>query len=386
MKILIIRNYPSYMAVNNNTYNIQEVGLAKALVRKGHTCDIVFWTDKQKETVTIPVDESGAVHVVYKHGKTALKNTIFTNCNDLFEQYNILQPCEYNQMQAWLLAKTYPEKTVIYHGPYYSPFNKRYNIMCRIFDFLFLRLYIRKGTKFLVKSDMAKKFLVRKGIREENVKTVGVGIDIQMLSFKGEECTEPLYINMKRSCEDELKLLYIGKFEERRDILFLIDIFKKVTEKNPNTRLYMIGTGDSEYLKQALTYMENLGIRDRIVWQEKMEQKYLSEVYREADFFLLPTEYEIFGMVLLEAMYYGNIVLTTCNGGSSTLISSGINGFILNNKDAEEWANCIIQTYGNKTQMKQIQKNATSEISEHFTWDALANKFIKQYEKKLRGE
>ena len=40
MKILIIRNFPSYMAVKNNTYNIQEVGLAKALVRKGHFCDI----------------------------------------------------------------------------------------------------------------------------------------------------------------------------------------------------------------------------------------------------------------------------------------------------------------------------------------------------------
>ena len=33
------------MAVKNNTYNIQEVGLAKALVRQGHVCDIVFWTE-----------------------------------------------------------------------------------------------------------------------------------------------------------------------------------------------------------------------------------------------------------------------------------------------------------------------------------------------------
>ena len=34
MKVLIVRNYPSYMEVKNNTYNIQEVGLAKALVKK----------------------------------------------------------------------------------------------------------------------------------------------------------------------------------------------------------------------------------------------------------------------------------------------------------------------------------------------------------------
>ena len=51
MKILIIRNYPSYMDVEKNTYNIQEVGLAKALVRKGNICDIVFWTDKEEKEV-----------------------------------------------------------------------------------------------------------------------------------------------------------------------------------------------------------------------------------------------------------------------------------------------------------------------------------------------
>lgn len=67
------------MAVKNNTYNIQEVGLAKALVRKGHICDIVFWTDKKEETITIPVDDAGSIHVFYRHGMTMLKNTVYTN-------------------------------------------------------------------------------------------------------------------------------------------------------------------------------------------------------------------------------------------------------------------------------------------------------------------
>ena len=65
MKILIIRTFPSYMSVKNNTYNIQEVGLAKALVRKGHICDIVFWTDKEEEIVEVPVDNMRTVRVFY---------------------------------------------------------------------------------------------------------------------------------------------------------------------------------------------------------------------------------------------------------------------------------------------------------------------------------
>lgn len=377
MKILIIRNFPSYMAVKNNTYNIQEVGLAKALVRRGHVCDIIFWTDKQEETVTIPVDKAGVVHAFYKHGKTMLKNTIFTGCDDLFEQYDILQPCEYNQMQAWLLATKQPQKTVIYHGPYYCPFNKRYNLMCKVFDAIFLKQYIKQGTRFLVKSEMAREFLVGKGIKSENVKTVGVGIDAQMLSTTKTECSEPLYHAMN-SDNRRMKLLYIGRFEERRDIPFIVDVFKKVLDKKPDARLYMIGTGDAEYLKYAFAYMDNAGVRDKIVWQEKMEQKYLSSVYKQADFFLLPTEYEIFGMVLLEAMYYGNVVLTTRNGGSSTLIQNGKNGFVFDKKDAGQWANAVLSLSEEKK--ASIQQNAQKTIADGFTWDELAEKFEEIYQ------
>ena len=380
MKILIIRNFPTFMSVKKNTSNIQEVGLAKALVRKGHVCDIVFWTDKQEETVTIPVEGATAVHVFYKRGKTCFKNTIFTGIDALFDSYDILQPCEYNQMQAWILAKKYPEKTVIYHGPYYSRFNKRYNLMCKIFDAFFLKQYIKQGTNFLTKSEMAKKFLIEKGIPKSNVSAVGVGIDVQMLSTREEVCTEPLYQAMKIQ-KSGIKLLYIGRFEARRDIPFIVDVFKKIADKKSDARLYMVGTGDPKYLKMIFTYMKNQGIQDKVIWQERMEQKYLSNVYRQADFFLLPTEYEIFGMVLLEAMYYGNVVLTTQNGGSSTLIDNGRNGFSLGEKDAEIWANKILDM--SEEQRKDIQKNAHDTVADSFTWDKLVKKFLKEYKIKL---
>lgn len=363
------------MAVKNNTYNIQEVGLAKALVRKGHICDIIFWTDTADETVVLPVENCGEVHVFYRLGKSVIKNTVYAGCEEMFSHYDVLQPAEYNQMQAWLLARKYPNKTVIYHGPYYSSFNKRYNLMCKVFDALFLKQYIKLGTRFLVKSGLAKQFLVKKGIKEENIRVVGVGIDTQMLSNVEVTCNETLYQEIKNDSSD-MKLLYIGRFEERRDIPFIIDVFKGVLEKNPTARLYMVGTGDKEYVDMVFFYMEKVGVREKIVWQEKMEQKYLANIYRWADFFLLPTEYEIFGMVLLEAMYYGNVVLTTRNGGSSTLIQNGENGFIIR-KDSDKWAECVVRLSDEKR--CKIGKNASYTIKENFTWDHLASEFESEY-------
>ena len=136
MKILIVRPWPSVLDVTKNTYNIQEVGLAKALVKRGHPTDILFWTDGDEMTVKVEVEGAKPIHVFYRHGKVLLKNVWFKGQEKLFARYDVLQTAEYNQMFSWHLAGKYPEKTVVYHGPYYSPFNKNYNRMCRVFDAL----------------------------------------------------------------------------------------------------------------------------------------------------------------------------------------------------------------------------------------------------------
>lgn len=377
MKILIIRSYPSYMAVTNATYNIQEIGLAKALARKDHQCDVLLWTDKQEEVREVPVGGAGVVRVYYRRGCTALKNTVYVGCKELYDAYDILQPSEYNQIQSWLLAGKYPGKTVIYHGPYYCAFNKRYNLMCKVFDAFFLNRYRKLGTKFLTKSAMATDFLLSKGIREDNIATVGVGMDGQMLMSPKGQCDDLLYHQI--GSDDSLKLLYIGKLESRRNIPFLLQVFQCVLKRHPAARLYIIGDGEESYKNKVRSLIEECGIKDRVQWQEKMEQKYLSQIYSCADFFLLPTRYEIFGMVLLEAMYYGNIVLTTQNGGSATLIRHGENGFVLDMDDADSWAERIISIYRNSVAMQEISDYAVKTVSNKYTWDALVDAFVKQY-------
>ena len=181
MKILIIRPWPSLLDVTKNTYNIQEVGLAKALVKRGHSTDILFWTDGDEMTVEVEAEGGKPIRVFYRHGKVLLKNVWFSGQDALFAQYDVLQTAEYNQMFSWHLAGKYPEKTVIYHGPYYSPFNKNYNRMCRVFDAFFVGRYRRRGTRFLTKSELARKFLLEKRLSPEQVTTVGVGIDAELL-------------------------------------------------------------------------------------------------------------------------------------------------------------------------------------------------------------
>ena len=89
-------------------------------------------------------------------------------------------------------------------------------------------------------------------------------------------------------------------------------------------------------------------------------------------------------MVLLEAMYYHSVVLTTLNGGSSTLIDNNKNGFILTLNNAKEWADCIEIFSSDKNAMLNICDMASRKIQEGFTWDKLADQFIEHYNKVLQ--
>lgn len=84
-----------------------------------------------------------------------------------------------------------------------------------------------------------------------------------------------------------------------------------------------------------------------------------------------------------KAMYYGAVVLTTRNGGSSTLIKNGVNGFIIR-KDVDKWSDCISRIDSDKR--KRISNYASQTISENYTWNSLANTFIAQYMNRLKSK
>ena len=231
------------------------------------------------------------------------------------------------------------------------------------------------------KSVLATNYLKDKGI--QNVTTIGVGLDLDNLVRSADKVqTNEFTDNIKNSFFSK-KLLYIGVLEERRNIVFLLETFKKVSAQIPNVCLILIGKGKPEYVSMCMKKIEELGIKDRVIYKESLEQKYMPAVYQACDAFLLPTRYEIFGMVLLEAMYYGLPVFTTYNGGSSTLMNES-NGVVINSLDVSEWSGKISQVLTDENRCVEIGKSAHQTIADNYTWDALADKFLEVYNLRLK--
>ena len=378
MKILIIRTFPDKL--NLNSYNVQEVGLAKALVKKGHVCDIVLYNGKENDSIQDYVFSSGECNYEFKiywmHGFGILKNGFMPSVKKIISQYDVIQVHEYDQIMSWNLYTRQIKPTVIYHGPYYDEFAKGYNLRCKMFDTFFLPTRKYKDVVAISKSTLAAEFLHLKGF--QNVTTAGVGINLENF---GKYAVEQVNDEMKNNNKP---LLYVGKLEERRNLYFLVDVFRKLQKKKPELKFVIIGNGEKEYKEKFLEAIKKEIENGSIIYRDKATQPELVKYYQEAAFFMLASHYEIFGMVLLEAMYFGAPVISSVNGGSCTLIQNDYNGFVMEDFNSDKWAKCIWDSMQNEGVLEEMKLNAKKTIAEKYTWDKLADKFIDSYKQAIR--
>ena len=375
MKILIVRLFPDELNINN--YNVQEIGLAKALVKKGHICDIVLYTNKKENYIQeVEIDKKNKIKIYWLKGKKFLGNAFFDKeLKNIINNYDIIQSGGYDQIYNVVFNRKLNKQLVIYHGNYYSKYSKGYKKKCLISDIFYTFCRNYKKAHFITKSKISTDFLNKKGYK--NVETLGVGLDVDRFS-------KTVAINkeiekLKNNKGENNYLLYIGKIEERRNILFLLELLNSILKEETNYKLILVGKGNKEYVNKCNNYINENKLQNNIIWIDSLKQDEIPQLYSISDMFLLPTQHEIFGMVLLESMYFGLPVLTTYNGGSSVLIDNGKNGFI-EDVDINKWKNIILENINNK----EISITAKTTIENKYTWDQLSEKFVEAYEKVIK--
>lgn len=368
MKILIVRTFASI--ISSTSYNVQEIGLAKAYVRAGHQADVVLYGGKEADhTVTIPVDgtdDEKSISVFYLKSYGIYKNGFFPSLKKLAKQYDLIQVHEYDQISSWkyYTDKKLRDRVVIYHGLYYSDWNHGYNLKCKVFDNTFLRLKKNSDCLTFGKSRGAAEFLLSKGFKKAI--PVGVGLDVSgwqkaldeaMLQSSSGDTDKQATRNgatpenggtlaMLPEKETNGKrwfdFLYIGKLEPRRNTIFLLDLVDRLLGTHDDMRFILVGDGEKEYKSECLEKAKKWIEKGRIVYIEKATQAEMPTIYGYADCMLFPSIYEIFGMVLMEAMYFGLPTITSDNGGADTVYRDGENAIVvLNKKKAEQIAKGI---------------------------------------------
>ena len=369
-RILYVRSGP--YQVDPNSYNLQELGLAAAFHNEGIQCDVVYY-HKSKNYDEIIEKNGIQIKILWRHGIRLLRSGVYPSLlkKNFLNQYDAVICSEYSQIMSVLFIKK--AKTYIYNGPYYNLF--KIPPMELLYDKLFCNYIDKYAKKVFCKTNMSAEYLHHKGIN--NTLVTGVGLDVER--FENEIDIKSETQNVLDKMGDHTNILYIGSISKRKNISLIIQAFNIVSEKDNNAQLVLIGKGNSTYVSYCKSLVSDKA-EGRIVWIDHLDNAQTKFVYEKADIFLLPSIQEIFGMVLLEAMYFGLPVVSSHSAGADTLIQNNSNGIIVEEFDSNKWADRIISLLDNKQIRDKLGKAAHNTIVTEYMWKNIAEKMKECFE------
>ncbi len=171
--------------------------------------------------------------------------------------------------------------------------------------------------------------------------------------------------------------LYVGRFASLKGIEALLGAVADLKERMPRLHLLVVG-GDGPLAESTLALIRlvaELKIQDRVSFAGRVDQKALPTYYSACDLLVVPSHYESFGLVALEALACGTPVVTTPVGAVETIIQPGINGDIVGQSSRDMVARGIVRVL-NDRRPAPCQIRATVA---HCGWERIAADVIDAY-------
>ena len=186
-------------------------------------------------------------------------------------------------------------------------------------------------------------------------------------------------------------VLFVGRIEPLKGIDTLIKAIALLREQGVVICLAIIG-GDPELNSQVHTdemsrlraMREETGLTDLVVFLGKRAQDTLPYYYSAAEAVVVPSHYESFGMVALEAMACGTPVVASQVGGLAFLVKDGKTGFMVPVDNPDLLANQLSLLIRDTNLRKEMGKNAVEE-AQAYSWEKIAIRILELYKKVVKN-
>jgi len=193
--------------------------------------------------------------------------------------------------------------------------------------------------------------------------------------------------------EDRM-ILFVGRIEPLKGVDTLIRAMSclRCQEVEKPAYLAIVG-GDPEASPEAMSaemarlqqLCSDLCMERMVVFLGKRGQDTLPYYYSAAEVLVMPSHYESFGMVALEAMSCGTPVIASQVGGLAFLVQDGLTGFHVPDGDPDALCEKLTRLIADHELRRQMGENA-SAYAHQYAWEAIAGRVIAVYESLLQGK
>jgi len=189
-------------------------------------------------------------------------------------------------------------------------------------------------------------------------------------------------------CEN--MLLYVGRIEPLKGIDVLIEALALLQAQNMTVCLVVIGgdpesaaqtrNADNAEMERLQAMCQQAGLKNLVTFLGKRSQDSLPYYYSAAEAVVVPSHYESFGMVALEAMACGTPVVASQVGGLAFLVQDGVTGYTVPVDDPQALAVRLADLLQDHGLRSRLGAQAV-EIAHQYAWENIAARMIQLYRK-----
>lgn len=371
--------------------NTPEYGLAQELVRLGHDVTVISSTSVMKKHDARAEEAVDGIKV--KRFSPVLPSSLLYmmgNSFDLVHMHHLgyLAPISsYAAVRKKL--KDMPAVFTIhglFHDPYLvrdveDPFSGRikgkiqkgfpYAAPWRIINWLVhLPLCADRITAL---TEWEKREAGKLGIARKKIEVVPNGIILDRFRRRKLDFFENLGI-------DGEVLVFVGQPSRRKGWEYFLRAMPQILKHSPEAQAVFIGYRRNPEVERLCS---KLGINDSVRFLGFLPEEKKIEALCAADVFVLPTLYEGFGIVFLEAMACGLPIVTTDVAGNSEIVENKKNGLLVKPRNSKAVADAAVRILSSSALRNRMKKNSMKK-SREYDWKAVAKKYLEIYESVLK--
>ena len=195
--------------------------------------------------------------------------------------------------------------------------------------------------------------------------------------YEGLEKHDLRSFRIKYALPHEKIVLYVGRLVYEKGIHILINAIPKVLAKT-DAKFVIVGSG---YMQEQLSnIVKSMGLEHKVLFTGFVDEENLLKLQKVADVSVVPSLFEPFGIVALEAMAAKSPVVVSDTGGLGEIVQHDVTGVKAypNNTDSLAWG--ITKILTDNGYAKSIRENAYKVILEKYDWDKIAQQTRRMYE------
>lgn len=350
-----------YEERQSDTYNIQEIGLAKAFEKLGHQTVIVYWLPQKDKRCGIETNLSHGIKQVYLPYKYRFAHHVWPNLSLLeslnIEVYHLQSDNLLSVPQVVDYCIKHNWKHYCYVGTIHSSSSK--SILRLIMDGLSRRnLLAFRKTKVFCKTPTVMKELKSKGV--DSAEWVPVGLDTDVIPFISD--TKNVIRQKLKLPTDKKIVLLVCALRQDKHPMDLFPLSEMLGEDYMFVHIGLSGEQTEEYMAK----LHSNGKYQNISFIGKIPNNKIHNYYKAIDYVINLNPDEIFGMAILEAMYHDATIVARHAPGPDCIIKNNECGFLCDS--LEEMAMLL------KSGVRA--KGAKKRILDCFTWKSTAERFL----------